>query len=272
MISTQDFAKKALHDAFRNVYASRPVDAIGYVENWEDNLLDKSWKELIIEDYARGAGKELNSKFCAVHSSSALAANHFARFKKEPDRFVLLGMKGFSPPVFEKRLPTGLRGIPPNLDVYLETDSCIIGIESKLLETLHVKKPVFSTAYSKENLPFCEPQWLQLIEAPLFSKGYLDVAQLVKHYLGLAKEQNRAKKRTILLYLFWEPENADDMKEYRAHRHELDSFTSHVSRSKVEFMAMSYRDLWREWASLPDLKAYVDTLIARYSVKIQSVA
>ena len=44
-------------------------------------------------------------KFCAVHSSCALAVNCFAPFKVDPSRLRLLGKQGASNVEFEKKLP-----------------------------------------------------------------------------------------------------------------------------------------------------------------------
>ena len=45
---------------------------------------------------------------------------------------------------------------PPNLDVYLETDDCVIGVESKFLEYLTRKicYPAFSHLRYRYNLSF----------------------------------------------------------------------------------------------------------------------
>ena len=219
MIDTVQRAKEALWGRYHELNPNIFVDSKGYIESCERNrnLLEPEWMELIEGDYRGGGGKELEQKFCAVHSSAALAANHFARFKQEPSQLVILGQSGFNCVVLEKKLPTGLRGIPPNLDVFFENRDCCIAVESKLLETLSPKKPHFSTSHSKDRLPHCEPQWLALIEsASNAPEGYLDTAQLVKHYLGLVYhlKENKINKRPILLYLYWKPVNASEIEEY----------------------------------------------------------
>jgi hypothetical protein len=188
MTETIQRAKKGLWNRYRELNPDIKVDPRGYVKKSEmgRNLLQPEWMGLIRKDYEEGGGKELDQKFRAVHSSAALVANHFAPFKREPSQLVMLGRIGFSRPTLEKKLPSGLHGTPPNLDVFLENknnNSCI-AIESKLLETLSLKRPHFSSSYKKERLRHCEPQWWDFIEsAPNASKAYLDTAQLVKHYL-----------------------------------------------------------------------------------------
>jgi len=264
-------AKQALWDRYRKLSANISVDAKGYIENPEKNLLQPELMEFIRADYKKGGGKELEQKFRAVHSSAALVANHFARFKKEPHYLTIASQSGFDIPIFEKQLPTGLRGIPPNLDVFLENRDFYIAIESKLLETLSPKKPHFSTSYSKDRLPHCEPQWLALIEsASNAPEGYLDTAQLVKHYLGLVYhlKENKINKRPILLYLYWKPVNASEIEEYQKHDQEVKEFKDMVTGSSVEFISMSYPELWEAWSKEPSLADHAKKLMERYFVRI----
>lgn len=209
-------------------------------------------------------------KFCAVHSSAVLAANHFAQFKQESHHLIILGMSGFDIPIFEKQLPTGLRGIPPNLDVYIENKDCFIGIESKLLESLSLKRPYFSPSYCKERLPYCEPQWWNFIEsAPKASEGYLDTSQLVKHYLGLLRYvQEKIERKPILLYLYWKPVNASEIEEYQKHEQEVGEFKNKVAGSSVDFIPMSYPELWEAWSKEPGLADHARKLMERYCVEI----
>lgn len=116
MTDTVQRAKEALWGRYHELNPHIFVDSKGYVNNSKENLLQPEWMEFIKADYEKGGGKELEQKFRAVHSSAALAANHFARFKQEPGQLVILGQSGFNCVVLEKKLPTGLRGIPPNLD------------------------------------------------------------------------------------------------------------------------------------------------------------
>ena len=271
MTDTVQRAKEALWRCYRKINSRTPVDAKGYIQSSELNLLQPEWMEFIKGDYEKGGGKELEQKFRAVHSSAALVANHFARFKKEPHQLTILDQRGFDIPIFEKQLPTGLRGIPPNLDVFLENRDCCIAIESKLLETLSPKRPHFSLSYHKDRLPYCEQQWLNFIEsAPNTSETYLDSAQLVKHYLGLIYhfKKNKIGKKPILLYLYWKPENATEIREYQKHDQEMEEFKNRVAGSHVEFISLSYPELWEGWTKEPSLSAHARKLVERYSVKI----
>jgi hypothetical protein len=270
MNDTVQWAKEALWDRYRKLNPNISVDSKGYIKTPEQNLLECEWMGLIIKDYKEGGGKELGLKFRAVHSSAALAANHFARFKQEPSQLVILGRSGFNCVVLEKKLPIGLRGIPPNLDVFLENSNVCMAIESKLLETLSLKPPHFSSSYVKERLPYCEPQWWDFIEsAPKVSKAYLDTAQIVKHYLGLMNYvQKKVDHKPILLYLYWKPENAQEIEEYQIHEQEIKNFKNKVVGSRVEFVPMSYPDLWEAWSKEEALAEHARKLIDRYYISI----
>jgi hypothetical protein len=270
MIDTVQRAKQALWDSYHKLNPDIEVDPKGYINDSKKNLLQLEWMELIKEDYRGGGGKELEWKFRAIHSSAVLVANNFARFKQESHRLTILDRSGFNIPVFEKQLPTGLRGIPPNLDVFLENRDCCIAIESKLLEALSLKKPHFSPSYRKDRLPYCEPQWWKFIEsAPNALEGYLDTAQLVKHYLGLLRHvQKKIDRKPILLYLFWKPVNASEIEEYQKHEGEIKDFKNRVVGSCVEFVPMSYPELWEAWRKEPSLVEHARHLMERYSVEI----
>lgn len=271
MTDTVQRAKQTLCDHYRRLNPDIDIDKKGYIKDSQKNLLQSEWLQFIKGDYDEGGGKELDWKFQAIHSSAALVANHFARFKKEPDQLIILGRSGFGIPIFERKLPTGLRGIPPNLDVFLENRDCCIGIESKLLELLSLKTPNFSPSYRQDQLPYCESQWWTFIElARDASEGYLDTAQLVKHYLGLVYHlrKNKINKKSILLYLYWKPANATEIGEYQKHDREIEQFKNKVAGSCVEFVPLSYPELWEAWCKESSLAGHGRKLMDRYSVKI----
>ena len=264
-------AKSALWNRYHELNPDIKLDPKGYIDDPKGNLLQPDWMELVLQDFKQGDGNELKSKFRAVHSSSALVANHFARFKKDPSQLIALDHSGFNHVDFEKKLPTGLEGFPPNLDVFFESEDVSIALESKLLETL--ERPValsFDPKYNKKHLPHCEPQWLDFIESgPGFSKTHLHIAQLVKHYLGLMSYiQGKPNHKPILLYLYWEPLNAREIKGYQKHEIEVNNFRDRVMGSRVEFISMSYPELWEAWSKEPNLSDHARKLMDRYCVKI----
>lgn len=252
-----------------------PSDAQGYVSRVIDNLLPGIRLDHFESDLKRGGGHELNKKCLALHSSAALAINSFAPFKDTPSSLSILGKQGFRPPVFEKKLPTGLKGTPPNIDVHLQSDDEVIAIESKFLEYWTPKTANYSGSYCKDNLPLAEDCWWQVLEeSKACGLRHLDVAQLVKHSLGLVRLMNHGDegwkpKEVTLLYLFWEPENAHDIVDCLNHRRNIEELASKVSGSRIKFMSLSYPELWREWETMPSIAAHVANLKARYSMALK---
>jgi hypothetical protein len=98
---------------------------------------------------------------------------------------------------------------------------------------------------------------------------HLDAAQLIKHAFGLAHCFPNCK--LTLLYLYWEPKNADQFREFNDHRDEVVRFADHVKGSCPLFRAVSYRDLWDEWgrsASPSWLSEHLIALRSRYDIDI----
>lgn len=274
MIETEHItarAKQALWHRFREVSA-HAVDAKGYVCEPKQNLIDGVDFEAIREDFAAGSGNELDGKFLAVHSSSALAANSFGVFKDSPHAEVLslAGRGGFCPPTFERQVRTGLGGTPPNLDVFFERATAVVGIESKCLEHLSRKTAKFADSYNSREKLAAEDSWwslLQELKGNAGNRSYLDSAQLIKHYLGLRK-QYAGRKSIVLMYVFWEPLNWKVFAEFREHRAAIRKFADRVAGSEVSFCWQSYPDLWAQWADIPALSAHVQRLRVRYGVAI----
>jgi hypothetical protein len=191
MTDTVQKAKEALWDRYRKLNPDIKVDIKGYIDHSEHNLLQPEWMELIIKDYEEGGGKELELKFRAVHSSAALAANHFAHFKhiERLPTLSLLGRNGARDLRFERKLPIFRGGTPPNLDVWIDRSDEVIAIESKLTEYFVEKQAKFSKACDRlappDHSEFC---WWTVYEQAKEGKAqHLDIAQLIKHYFGLWK-------------------------------------------------------------------------------------
>lgn len=266
---------RALAALRRGLEATRPglfVDGAGYVSSFEDNLLSGVEPEDFVADMRGGSGRELDGKFRAAHSSSALGVNTFAPFRRRLADLAIAGDRGFDLLAFERKCPTGIQpGAPPNLDMLLERESLVIGIESKCTEYLSPHAASFSDAYEKQIRDARrDGRWfgemLRLREAPRTYR-WLDVAQLIKHAFGLA--HTYPDRRTLLLYLFWEPPNAADFPLFGQHREEIADFADQVSGSPPLFAALSYRELWKEWdeaASPGWLRDHLQALKARYDV------
>jgi len=86
---------------------------------------------------------------------------------------------------------------------------------------------------------------MQTIQAQPGSFRSLEVARLIKHAFGLARCFNG--QRATLLYLYWEPQDADREPVMLAHRREIERFTHLVTSGFPTFRARSHRHLWTEW-------------------------
>ena len=183
----------------------RETDRKGYVRLPEENLVDGVCMAQFEEDLREGDGDELRMKFCAAHSSTALAVNCFAWFKSPERRqsLSLLNRTGAKDLHFEYKLPIFKGGTPPNMDVWIERGDEVLAIESKLTEYF-VKKPAkFSTAYDRLKAPVhSESCWWGVYEqAKKWPPAHLDIAQLVKHYFGLwtyRRKDNSQRKEAHL--------------------------------------------------------------------------
>lgn len=257
--------------ALRRMFAGA-ADSRGYVNRPEANLVNGVRLEQFESDLRQGDGNELRMKFCAVHSSAALAVNCFAPFKDRPKDIVLLGEHGAVRIQFEKQMPIVRGRRPSNLDVWVDRGSNVVAIESKLLEYFEPKKPEFAEAY-KALEPVSEPCWWSVCKRAWNGDAQqLDVAQLVKHYFGLRRFQkehsDKPSPELVLLYLFWEPTNWQEIAECRRHRSEVEKLAEQVAASSVAFRSMPYHQLWQEWMTIPQLAEHAGNLKARYELCI----
>lgn len=267
-LSTRERAKRAIVQRCGETAQEKP-DENGYVSRAELNLIPGVRLDDIRADLEQGSGNELEGKFRAAYSSSALAVNTFGPWRAAPNGLDLLGKSNFDFLQFEGQCPSGLGGIPPNLDLLVTGPDLAIGIESKFLEFLALKQPKFASSYKRENLPQMEACWAQwLDELKAGPKQYLDAAQLVRHYLGLRNQPEFKGKKIVLLYLFWEPENWRDFAEYRQHREEIALFQDKVKDSEVAFEWLTYPQLWNQWESKGLFPDHVREIRKRYLLSI----
>ena len=246
--------------------STKVTDEKGYIAsmNPEDNLCKTIDKWTIIKDeIGKGQGSELKiengrMKFCALHSSSAFCVNNFAIFKQNPKDIIFLQNTDFTEAVFEKKLFTGIS--TPNLDFYLENSETIIGIESKFTEYLTSKtkhtKENLCKYFMREELHFLPRLFDSVILNYLNSpdKMFLNVAQLIKHSIGLLK--NKGNKKPILVYIYWKPKSWNLSSEYQKiheqHNYEIEDFAKRISKFLI-FKHLSYSELWEDFKEYEDI-------------------
>lgn len=255
------------------------TDSIGYLKTSEENLISpfSNWNS-IKEEINKGQGSELKPNqyglisFNAVHSSSALCVNAFAPFKLDLN-FPFAGFTGVKVLSFEKKLPTGIS--TPNLDLYLETENEMVGVESKFIEILSSKLPNEGgnlEAYINriEGLNFQSEQYELLMKHYLATtnKMYLDVAQLLKHILGLLNSKNNPKElKPVLVYIYWMPNNWRRFREYRQHEREVQEFTQLIKQF-IDFRSFNYSDFMESQIGVFKWTTHIERWKKRYEIDL----
>ena len=258
----------------RNLLATSPhltLDKNGYADEAINNLIEGVTLNDFEADLRQGDGNEMEGKFRAAHSSSALGVNNFAPFKTRIASLRLPSGSDFVSLQFERKCPHGLAGRrSPNLDVLAEAPNGIVAIESKCLEYLTPHAANFAPAYDREirdhrrnSAWFAE---MQKLTQETHRYRWLDAAQLVKHSFGLS--HTFPERPVTLLYLFWEPANPEDHSVFAQHRAEIVQFSEAVHSGGPVFQAMSYPELWDFWDRYEDVKSHVARLRARYGASI----
>jgi hypothetical protein len=175
--------------------------------------------------------------------------------------------------VFEAQCPNGVSSIPPHIDVLLEQRDTVIGVESKCTEYLSAKTANVADSYrrlAETGDPRAESRWLKTLEH-LSEFRHLEVYQLIKHFLGLARTY--PNQPLTLVYLYWEPTNGDALAEVRRHREEISQLEDLVAGDRrCGLKALSYSEHWRELDAMPSKPNWLDRHLAelrrRYEIPI----
>ena len=268
-------AKQALKASFICFSPKIGLNAKGYVAGIEDNLLPEVCVKDFKADIRKNTGQKPSDPFLAVHSSTALAVNCFAPFRRYIADLSLLGRKFDQNGQirFERTCPTGLPGKirPPQLDVLVQEANTVIGIESKLTEHLGTHRAKFSPSYCNIRKEWGETWVLEMQRLKKEPRYYvrLKAAQLIKHAFGLA--HTFSDKKVTLLYLYWEPVKSKSCPVIAEHQQEVKDFANRIAGSTPHFEAISYTDLWRNWSANapPDwLVRHIEHLRARYAIAL----
>ena len=99
-------------------------------------------------------------------------------------------------------------------------------------------------------------------------RALADLAAIHEIVIGQHACHHRFPDRhRVLVYLYWEPANAEDLIEYRDHRNEVDDFSALVDDCATRFVALSYPALWHSWATnltWPGMPGHIARLQQRY--------
>jgi hypothetical protein len=228
---------------------------------------------------ARGGRGVAPVRLRAPGSAAALTVNSFAPWRACPERLPLGGAVGFEAFQFDVRCPTGLRGTPPHLELLALRPDRAVAVVARGVEYLVPRRGPVAEAYDRllaegGDLAPWRAQLRELRERP-HAYRHLDAAALVKHALALGR--NFPDRPVTLLYLFWEPLDADAFPEFRRHREEVQRFARAIAAGgdgvgKIGFRAASFEELWRDWVRMADppdwLADHLRLLRARYGVAI----
>lgn len=214
------------------------------------------------------------AKMRSLISSSALALNVFQHWALSATAPIgkALGLSGTVQGIeFERRLPTGTGRKPANLDVVLTMDDgAIVGVESKFTEWMRLskKQPTSIAPYVRNERTLWDEAALtgavnlaRAIRDGTESFKHLDVAQLLKHALGLRRA---ARRGWALRYVWFDASGeAGD-----THRSELDRFRALVG-GELNFQAISYQELAVGISHLPSVAPqYLAYLRERYALGV----
>ncbi len=264
-MATRKIFEKAIIEKCKNP----ALNPNGYFLNNSENLLAGIDIDLFQEDLMSGSGNELKNKFNAIFSSSALAVNNFSFVKEHHSKFNCYGYSNFYEAQFERQFRTGLRGTPPNLDFTIENKDVVIGFESKYLETTTKKKAKFADSYKKEKLNYLDDMWFDLIKNYKGSNSHLDVAQLIKHSIGLINyKRNNPKNKIILVYLYWTPDNFNTIPNFIEHQRDLTQFEEDIKQNKdLKFISTTYNEFWKPYEN-SFFSKHFNKMKKRYKIEI----
>lgn len=256
----------ALAEALRHERAGEAVLVEGRIRRIGDLLIDGIQQENLPASIDR-------ARLRSPQSAAALAVNSFLPWRQAAEQLPLAGWTGFRAIQFEVRCPTGLRGTPPHLDLLALRAEAAVAVTVRCVEYLSRRKTAVAPSYDR--LLAATPglaSWRHELDALRDRPDafrHLDLGALVKYALALGR--TFPERPTTLLYLFWEPLDADTFDEFRRHRAEAAALAKAVDGARVAFAAQSFEEMWREWAACDVpvwLRTHVDRLRARYNVAV----
>jgi hypothetical protein len=214
----------------------------------------------ILAALGRAPGNELKSgKFDSPDSSSALLANAFGWFLHRPDMMPMLpgGLgRAKSVTLEAEMLYPWTGGKHPWLDVAIETDRYLIGIEAKRFEPFRPAKAnrfpdmLDRKVWGEKMEGYTRIRRTRANGARRFTT--LDDVELVKAAYGLRTEAHRRKLKPVLMYLYAEPAafangRAVSQDQISAHRADMKLFSESVEGDEVEFLPMHWADMLALW-------------------------
>ena len=234
----------------------------------------------ILECLGRSPGNEIKSgKFDSPESSAALVVNAFGWFLNRASDLPPLpdvpGGQAISVTLeAEMRFPWA-GGRHPWLDVGIETETTLIGVESKRYEPFRPSKATgFSEVYDRPVWGDQMGRYTRLRDGLVRgTNGFeaLDAVQLIKHAYGLRTRAEKRATGAVLVYLYSEPKTwasgkVVDPARIELHRREVAAFGKMVAGDAVVFVPLRWADLLDQWAMFVKLRPHVKALRERFGV------
>lgn len=269
-----------------SLHGARPranIDDLGYA-GFADSLVDGIAADRLRQVFAtadsRGPGSR-QPRLYAAQSPIMILANTMAPWLDDMSSLVVRGQRGYRELRLEVRMPPVERDGGLWLPGLLISPSRIVGIESETTDYLSGHRVSFSEQAEAFWADREENGWQrEMLALQQGEHGYsrLDAARLIKQYMGLRSildalaDDETPQVPATLLYLYWEPLNAARYEEFDEHHKEIEKFQAAVAGADVDFVPMSYLDLWASWSrddKAPKwLAMHVARLHQRYSMRI----
>ena len=234
------------------------------------------------EQLGQGSGNELRlwpsgkRTAHAAYSSAALALNTFGRWLEQPASLHICGLDDFTELSVEAKLQIDHGGGLANLDVLLADETRVVGIESKLTETLEEHSPTeWKAVYEGRAMQtILSGAWQDVFEdsrSRVLAPKYLDIEQLIKHALSLNSQFPERERH--LIYCYWEPANGADVEIVRKHRGEVAELEKRLEGADPAFHAVAHSTVlatWRDLTAPHWVLGHVESLEQRYGgIEIQ---
>lgn len=168
---------------------------------------------------------------------------------------------------FEATCPIWPDRTAPHLDLLADGNS-VVAIESKCTEWMETKTATFSATYEGLRPSNADPNWTPWFgtDAPVpWAATVLRCGSDHKHAFGLLR--CFGSRKVQLVYLYWEPRNAEDWPECRQHREQADDLADKVRCTTVQLIPMSYRELWEDWRC-HNPSSHLEYLRNRYDAEV----
>ncbi len=248
------------------------IDCYGNVGPFEDNLPPYMewvcwagelgpWMDTELEEYMR-----------SVRSSAALTINSFGPLMMAGLPFSIGRHRKLHVDSFDRRTRSGFDDAEePHLDVIASGPSGLVVIDPTCIDYLAPKRPRV-TQHSEElvtsqasSAPWAA-ETLRIREGAV-SYRLLDAEHLIERAISLSR--SNSGEPATLVYLYWEPMDEGLSPLFEEHRQEIAEFARRVAGGSISFEALSWFDLWNDWAETGDplLQLQVAELRARYKVR-----